>query len=747
MSSTPSLTKFNPHDVPYQFKVLTDIRANFDYGLGVHEVLLSGAVGCLREDALVETICGAVPIADIGPQDYVLTYDHLSNQYAYQSSTCAFLKDKGSLYRVIGEHGEFVASGHHRIATSHGSYLSVAEIYQGSAYEAYSGLFLKCPSGGQRSYLSDVLRYWHKLSSFLHHCAKHTSLYGPQLQQDLDIVLSCFPLRDDVLRSGLFFYKNTRERLGDLEALALKHGHIAESRDQTYKRHLLDLLERFESALGSSDLSIAPSKQMFDGIQQFLQSHLSKDCHPRLLLFFLAKLCIVLLKTECKTSDVGIPNTSILAIEKLPGEDWYWDLQVPNTNNYCGSSFVHHNSAKSLLMAHIIVTHCLFNKRARFGIGRHALPDLKATLFQKIKEHIQDDLREGIDYKLNDSTGYIRFSNGSEIISRSWADKNFMKCRSLELSGFAIEELTEHEDNEHAYKELMMRVNRLPHVPEQLMIAATNPDGPAHWAYKHFILNPTPTRHTYYSVTSDNRFLPASYVAKLKEDLDPKMVERMIYGRWVDIAGETIYYQYDSATHYIKLDYEVNDQYPVYFSFDFNVGHGKPMSVIFFQYINDTFHFFDEVVMDGARTESTMQEALERGLFKLNCNGYRACGDASGKANSANSNVSNYEIIETFLITNRIRHTMCYLKSNPPIKTRHNLVNAYLKNSEGRVRVRVYKKAKTLDEGFRLVKLKNGGQYIEDDSKPYQHITTAAGYGIHYCNLTKQGRESQTIQL
>lgn len=404
-------------------------------------------------------------------------------------------------------------------------------------------------------------------------------------------------------------------------------------------------------------------------------------------------------------------------------------------------------SAKSLLMAHLIVTHCLFYAKARFGIGRRALPDLKATLFQKIKEHIDADLVEGVDYKCNDSTGYIKFSNGSEIVSKSWADTNFQKVRSLELSGFAIEELTEHEDNELAYKELLMRVNRLPHVPEQLMISATNPDGPAHWAYKHFILKPSSTRHTYYSITSDNKFLPPSYIAKLKEDLDPKMVQRMIFGRWIDIAGETVYYQYDRTIHWRDEDYRIDASYPIYFSFDFNVGEGKPMSAVFFQYIQDTFHVYDEVILEGARTESTMQEAYERGLFIQPCTEYRACGDASGKANSANSNMSNYEIIEAFLRAKGIRHKMCYLPSNPPIKRRHNLMNAYLKNAEGRVRMWLYRKATTTEEGMRLVKLKSGGQYVEDDSKSYQHVTTALGYGVNYCNLVKHDSQSRTIQL
>lgn len=403
-------------------------------------------------------------------------------------------------------------------------------------------------------------------------------------------------------------------------------------------------------------------------------------------------------------------------------------------------------SAKSLLLAHIIVTHCLFYSKARFGIGRHALPDLKATLFTKIKEHIMDDLEESKDYTCNDSTGYIRFSNGSEIVSRSWADKNYTKVRSLELSGMAFEELTEHDDNEHAYTELSMRVNRLPHVPEQLIISATNPDSPSNWVYKRFMMTPSSTRHVYYSVTTDNPFLPKSYINKLMEDLDPKLIDRMIYGKWIDIKGETVYSNYSYEDNFRQKSYSPSEHYPIYACFDFNVGVGKPMSMAFFQYINDTFHIFDEIILENSNTEMLMAEAIESKKFNRNFK-YCITGDATGKNRSANSNRSNYDIILEILQANQIRHEFCVLPSNPPIKTRHNIVNAYCKNYEKKVRLYVYKDAPTADEGFKLVKLKNGGQYIEDDSKSYQHVTTALGYGIHFCNITKKDSYSNTIQL
>lgn len=407
-------------------------------------------------------------------------------------------------------------------------------------------------------------------------------------------------------------------------------------------------------------------------------------------------------------------------------------------------------SSKTTLAAHVGLTHCLFNPGARLLLGRKALPDLKRTIFQKCLDHIGNDLQDGKDFFVNTTQASIKFSNGSEIISTSWSDKKYKKVRSLDISAAIIEELSENEgDDVEVYDEIKMRVGRLTHIKEKWIIGCTNPDSPASYWYKYFMLNGNDLRRVYYSLTSDNPFLPKSYIQKLIEDLDPKMVERMIYGRWIDIAGETIYYQYDSSIHYKSEEYKINTQYPVGFSFDFNIGDGKPLSVVFFQYIDDTFHFFDEIVIEGLRTEQACVEANNRGLFKLGVPYYKLHGDSTGSQRSTNSNTNNFQIIRDFLHLNQIPFKYEVI-TNPPIKTRHNMMNGYLKNSEGRVRFFIYGKSKNkckiLDEGMRLTKLKKGSSYIEDDSKHYQHITTAAGYAV-YSNVVTKNLDPVITQL
>jgi Phage terminase large subunit len=427
-------------------------------------------------------------------------------------------------------------------------------------------------------------------------------------------------------------------------------------------------------------------------------------------------------------------------------DDWYNNLDFSiGTHELMLSGSV--GSGKSLLAAHLIVTHCLEYSGARVLACRRTLPDYKRTLFSKIIEHLEgtEGLKEGKHYTVNQSTAQIKFFNGSEILSGYWADKKYMKFRSLELSMAVIEEAVENKgDDYQAIKEIRMRVGRLPHINKNSIIYCTNPAGPSHELYKYFMVEKSETRHVYYSLTDQNPFLPKTYIEQLKRDLPPREAQRMLYGQWLEIDQERIYYAYKNEINFIRKPYNIDPGSPIRLCFDFNIGIGKPMSVVIGQYNqkDDSWHFFSEVVVEGSRTDSILEEIQSRGLFELN-HKFIIHGDATGGARSTASKYSNYEIIDQFLAnyktkTNlKLNYSLAVPKSNPPIRERHNIVNAYCENAKGQNRLFVYQDCKVMDEGMRLTALKKGADYIEDDSKFYQHISTSAGYAICYVHKYK----------
>jgi hypothetical protein len=413
-------------------------------------------------------------------------------------------------------------------------------------------------------------------------------------------------------------------------------------------------------------------------------------------------------------------------------------------------------SAKSLLGSHMGIRHVVEHEKSRLLCGRITRPDLKDTLIQTIDDHIEGDFVEGVDYEKNETSLKYTFYNGSEIISRSWHKKNWLQFRSLKLSGVLVEELTENVGDywEH-WSAIKQRVGRLPHVKKNFMCAMTNPDSPEHPAYKYFIASKHPNRKVFYSDARENPFLPEWYIKNLMNDLSPLEVERMIKGQWVADPKGGIYHNYHPDKNYRDEHYIFNLAYPIDFFCDYNIGHSKPMSTGVGQYIDGVFHVAKTFIIDGADTPDMLDEIENSGILDKDT-WFRVMGDASGKNRDTRSKTSDYELWDDFLARyrvksgdregRRINYEMCVPKANPPIRTRHNKVNAKCENAFGKVQLYVYKDAPEANTGFQLTKLKKGGNYIEDDSMREQHITTAIGYWLHWL-LTGENRKSKTIQL
>ncbi len=406
-------------------------------------------------------------------------------------------------------------------------------------------------------------------------------------------------------------------------------------------------------------------------------------------------------------------------------------------------------SAKSLLMAHLGVDHCVRHPRAVLGMFRRTLPDIKKSIYKRVAEHLEGDFTES-DVKTVESHASFAFANGSNILSRSWADKRYSKMRSVDLSSAMIEELSENDSEEFNsfYREILGRIGRVTHIKERFLISATNPDSPEHAIYDYFFLQKHPNRFVFHSTTEDNPFLPPGYVDTLKRTLTKQEIERYIHGRWVALGSKVIYYAYNPEKSHIPFDYEVNEKHPIYIAYDFNIALNKPMSAVLYQWIEGYFHFFDEVVIHSARTLDTLEDLNARGYFDYPCK-YIIQGDATGKNRNTRSKKSDYDVIRRYLANlensyGPLNFEIDVPKSNPPVRTRHTIVNGQLENAYGQTFVYVYKECKTLHKGLQLTKLKKGADYVEDDSKPWQHITTAMGYGIHKTLNTEVNRFTRT---
>jgi hypothetical protein len=398
-------------------------------------------------------------------------------------------------------------------------------------------------------------------------------------------------------------------------------------------------------------------------------------------------------------------------------------------------------SAKTIEHIHLIVRHCLENSGARYLMVRRALKDLKRTSWNVLLKHMSD-IPHAID-SYNRTEMKIIFKNGSEIIGDSYDKGDLDKFRSLELSGADFEEVTE--CPKEVYDAIKMRVGRLPNVRQNIITSRCNPDSPSHWLYSYFIEANDPFRRVHYSLTEQNPFLPKWYVENLRKDLDPRMALRMLKGQWIEISKENVYYEFSDETCYRDHEYLWDKNHALDLFLDFNNSKsGKPMSLGAGQYIAGKYHVGKTWIISGMRTLDMMDEVASSGLLD-NFPMVRVFGDASGRAQDTRSNKSDWELIESFLANYRskaravLNYEIEVPLANPPIKQRHNLMNALFKNDLGQTRFFIYKDAKDLAKGFRLTQLKKDARLIEDDSLREQHITTAAGYWA--CRNEINGRE------
>lgn len=397
-------------------------------------------------------------------------------------------------------------------------------------------------------------------------------------------------------------------------------------------------------------------------------------------------------------------------------------------------------SAKTILAAHAVATHAIENAGSQQIIVRRALKDLKSTFWRVLLDH-WPRLR---DY-WNKSDMKISLPNGSIIYGLSYDDGNFSRFRSYELSGAVIEEGTEGKDPE-LYDAILMRLGRLPHVKENYLMVVTNPDSPSHFLYEKFIEKPTTNRKVFYSLTENNPFLAPSYIKQLKETLDPKMAMRMLKGQWIEINKDVVYYNYDSVRNFLKeTEYKIDKTSPLCQFHDFNIGVNKPMSSGLGQFKNGVFHIFKDFHIEGARTEDILEEMWASGIYS-GVNEVHLFGDASGKNNDTRSKSSDYDIIVNFLTARGVKVVYRVPKANPPLRRRHNTMNAMFINENKSVRLLLYKGCNWTDKGLRLTTLKDNANIIEDDSMPEQHITTALGYWVDM-EINRAITTSKTIQL
>lgn len=566
---------------------------------------IKGPIGCVSGDTLVITPKGPVRIDAIDRPMHVLSYDKTSGQFLFALASESFPKGKDALYRVLTPHGEWRAAGHHRVLCADGIYRQVQNLYQDQS----DNLCFFAPK--QTSFLGrsqshgDVLRLTQTNADLIGHCESLSHLYDLPLQLLPEHDQVSAPSKIDAPRYGLVSSELEHNPLCLPSSHQPKTDYPPQSAgqqdEQPHARRGHD--ERTEhynpiASLSSSILNGTASKY-----------HLSAPY------------------------SISLVDGAIIRIERCEEEEVYWDLQVPDTNNYVTiDGAIHHNSGKSVTCCMDIMMHALKQPAGRDGwarsrvvIVRNTFPELKSTTIKTWLDWFPEDVFGKVKW---DSPITHTLQLGDKRILEAVflavdRPEDTKKLLSLETTWLWLNEARE------LPKAVLDagsgRVGRYPSAStgagayHPCVLMDTNPPADDHWWYRlaeeerpdsfDFFDQPSGLSEEaenldWLNQTAETIILPVGhpqrraqgriYYERLVAGKDPNWVKVYVKAEYGSVAdGRAIFPEFNERIHVAAEPLIAHNGLPIYLGFDFGL---TPACVISQLTPRGQFRVLDEVV-------------------------------------------------------------------------------------------------------------------------------------------------------
>lgn len=240
--------------------------------------------------------------------------------------------------------------------------------------------------------------------------------------------------------------------------------------------------------------------------------------------------------------------------------------------------------------------------------------------------------------------------------------------------------------------------------------------------------------HTTYK---DNKFIDSEYKSLLEGLASEDEYFHSVYtlGEWTALKfSGRIYKKFTDGNILTGNNkYVFNEQAKIFVCCDFNY---DPMKWALVQTEHGDDIVFDEIVQEDTETELMAKELMRRYPDSK----FEFYGDYSGTFRNTRRRATDYDIIRE--ITN-VTHESIFVKPNPIVTTRWNIVNWRLCNKAGIRKLFVNDNCVHTIRDFRKVKelkVQGKGMKTEDQkSNPdLTHISSAIGYYINYKYTLKE---------
>jgi len=227
----------------------------------------------------------------------------------------------------------------------------------------------------------------------------------------------------------------------------------------------------------------------------------------------------------------------------------------------------------------------------------------------------------------------------------------------------------------------------------------------------------------YHWISAD--ILPEDTIASAKRTMSLKQYKQEYEGSFETASGR-IYEDYDNKNTCSEV---IQTHETILYFCDFNF---TPMSHGIGVRRDNNIYCLDEVILESAVAEQNMLEFVNK--YENHQNKHVILyGDPSGRNGEKHGHESDYVAMQDVLTRHGWRWERRVANSHPSIRDRQNAVRAKICNAADERTLFVNPStAPWCHKALSTVCVKEGSAFLEDDKNPYQHISTAIGYMVHY---------------
>ena len=362
------------------------------------------------------------------------------------------------------------------------------------------------------------------------------------------------------------------------------------------------------------------------------------------------------------------------------------------------------------------VFYCLITKKNNQGKSNGLILYPTYSLAEEVfVEPFREILeRNGIDYDYNIANHRFKTAYGNIKIYQT---RHPQRIVGSSYTYVGIDEL-DIESYKYAEMAVQKSLGRLRGCEDSELFITTTPEGFG-YTYHLMVELASENKLLVHGKTTDNPYLPKSYIETLKENYDEQLLKAYIDGEFVNLNQKGTYYGFDRTNAVRECKY--NRSLPIRIGMDWNV---DPLCAVIFQiHNNKQIKVIKELALShqgaGDLLTQRMCDAI-RDLYPSNK--YIAYPDATGSARHSSAQYSDIDIVRANGFQVLVKHI------NPRVVNRVNAMNNQLSKNN----MIIDPSCKLLIKDLEQVCNKEGTRDIDKSNKTLSHMSDALGYGIEW---------------